>query len=69
MKKSILIMGCLAAGAALAEVSVSEIFSDNMVLQYGKNVPVWGKADPGEKVTVAFAGQSVEATADAKGDW
>ena len=69
MKKTILVMGCLAAGAALAEVSVSEIFSDNMVLQHGKNVSVWGKADPGEKVTVAFAGQSVEATADAKGDW
>lgn len=32
-------------------------------------VPVWGKADPGEKVTVAFAGQSVSTVAGADGKW
>jgi len=39
------------------------------VLQRGKPLPVWGKADPGEKVTVSFAGQTLETTTDAHGDW
>ncbi len=44
-------------------------FADNMVLQREMKVPVWGTAAPGEKVTVAFAGQTKETTADAKGAW
>ena len=32
-------------------------------------VPVWGWADPGEKVEVSVAGQSKTATADASGKW
>ncbi|MHC4201532.1 MAG: hypothetical protein ACYSU0_16205, partial [Planctomycetota bacterium] len=44
-------------------------FVDNLVLQRGMKVPVWGWATPGSQVTVAFAGQSKSATADAKGKW
>ena len=32
-------------------------------------MPVWGWAEPGEKVTVSLAGQSKDAVADAKGRW
>jgi len=46
---------------AVAEVELNALFSDNMVLQQGIEVPVWGKADEGEKVTVKFAGQQVTA--------
>ena len=52
-----------------AEVKLPAIFGDNMVLQQGVVAPVWGKADPGEKVTVSVAGQSVSAVADAAGKW
>ncbi|MEI6339756.1 MAG: sialate O-acetylesterase [Verrucomicrobiota bacterium] len=45
------------------------IFSDNMVLQAGVPVPVWGWAAPGESVTISVAGQSVTAKADAQGKW
>jgi len=45
------------------------VFSDNMVLQREEPVPVWGWADSGEKVTVAFAGQEKTATADQDGRW
>ena len=44
---------CLTALAG-AEVKPSPLFSDHMVLQSGMAVPVWGTADPGEKVTVTF---------------
>jgi sialate O-acetylesterase len=40
-----------------------------MVLQQGVAVPVWGKADPGEKVSVDFAGRSESAAAGADGRW
>ena len=40
----------------------NSIFSDNMVLQQGVVVPVWGTGNDGEKVTVRFHGQSVSAS-------
>ncbi len=55
--------------SALADVTPSPLFSDHMVLQSGMSVPVWGKADPGEKVTVSIHGQTRSATADASGKW
>lgn len=45
------------------------IFTDKMVLQREKEIPVWGQADPGEEVTITFDGQKVTGTADANGDW
>ncbi len=38
------------------------IFSHNMVLQQGADVPVWGWANEGEVVTVSFRGQTVSTT-------
>ncbi len=47
---------------ARAELQLPPLFSDNMVLQQGTSVPVWGWADDGEVVTVKFRGQTVSAT-------
>ena len=59
----------LLSGTVFAAVKPSPIFHSNMVLQRDHVVPVWGTAEPGEKVTVTFAGQNVSASADAKGKW
>lgn len=59
----------LSAMTARADVKPASVFSDNMVLQRDKPLPVWGKADPGEKVTVKIAGQTQETTAGADGKW
>ena len=40
-----------------------------MVLQQGMSLPIWGQADPGEEISVRFAGQSVSTKADARGMW
>ena len=72
MKKIKSFAAMLATGLSLgvgAEVVPFGIFNSGMVLQRGIPVSVWGKADAGEAVTVAFAGQSVSTTADAKGAW
>lgn len=62
--------GMLAVGIPLhADVKLPTIFSDHMVLQRDTSVPVWGWADPGEKVEVKIAGQSAAATADDQGNW
>lgn len=63
--------GCAAAAIvpAFAAVKPAMIFNDNMVLQQGCEAPVWGVAEPGEKVKVSFAGQTLETAADAKGAW
>ena len=55
--------------SAWAEVRLPHIFGDNMVLQRQKPVRVWGWADRGEQVTVAFAGQTKTATAGDDGRW
>ena len=55
--------------AACAEVSMPKIFGDHMVLQQDASLPVWGWASPGEKVEVAFAGQTASAVASPSGAW
>lgn len=41
-----------------ADVKLPKIFGDNMVLQRNKTIPVWGWADPNEKITVQFNHQT-----------
>ena len=71
MKRLVLAMAAavFAVAECGASVTMPRVFGDNMVLQQGQSVPVWGKAAPGEKVTVSFAGQTATATADAQGKW
>lgn len=58
----------LATGAR-AEVKLPPVLSSHMVLQRDVAVPVWGTAEPGEKVTVQFRGQTKTAEADPAGRW
>ena len=57
------------APRAAADVTLPAIFSDHMVLQADATVPVWGWAEPGQEVEVAFAGQKKTAKADEAGKW
>ena len=68
MKKLVFALLLLALPAC-AELKLATPFCDHAVLQQGKKVPVWGKTEPGSKVTVEFAGQSVSAKADSNGNW
>ena len=55
--------------AIRADVTLAPLFTDHAVLQRDKPVPVWGRAAPGEKVTVTFRDQTMQATANADGRW
>ena len=61
----------LACAAALrADVTPHALFADHAVLQREKPIPVWGRADPGEKVTVRLAEKATQTTvAAADGHW
>jgi sialate O-acetylesterase len=50
-----LLLALLLVPAARADVKLNELFTDNMVLQQGRDVAVWGTADPGEGVSVSFS--------------
>ena len=57
------------SGYAHADVEISNAFSSHAVLQRNMNVPVWGKASPGEEVTVSVGGQSKTVTTTSNGTW
>lgn len=70
MKTTLLyLISLLLSSLTHAEVKLSTVFGDGMILQREMPVPIWGTADPDEKVTVSFAGQNVSTQADAKGQW
>lgn len=50
-------------------VALPKVIGDNMVLQQGKPLLIWGSAAAGERVTVRFADQEKSATADGGGKW
>ena len=55
--------------AVPAAVKLPAVIGDNMVLQRGQPVPIWGWADKGEEVTVAVAGQTLTTKAGDDGRW
>ncbi len=59
----------VASPFAMADAKLPAVIGDNMVLQREMAVPIWGKADPGEKVTVSLGSQRVRAKADEQGRW
>ena len=50
-------------------MKLAALFSDNMVLQQQREIPVWGWAEPGTKVAVAIAGNSAAGVAGEDGKW
>lgn len=65
---------CLFVPAAMvshlaADVVLPAVFSDNAVLQRDSALPVWGRAEPGERIRVTLGNSSQSTTADGAGRW
>lgn len=70
MKKVVLLLSCIVAGAAaFANVRLPKLFGDSMVLQRDKPIPVWGWASAGETVAIQFHNQKKTARAGRDGKW
>ncbi len=54
---------------ATAQLHLSRLFADNMVLQREQPVKVWGWASPKVKVTIDFMNQQYSGKADKTGKW
>lgn len=69
MKKSILFIFLIISVLTNANVKMPLLFSDGMVLQRNKAIPIWGFADANEKIEVHFNKQIQKTTADKNGKW
>ncbi|MBR9999634.1 MAG: beta galactosidase jelly roll domain-containing protein [Cyclobacteriaceae bacterium] len=52
-----------------ADITLPHVFSSNMVLQRGMEIPVWGWADPGERVTVSLDDRKESVRTGRDGIW
>lgn len=55
--------------AQAAELQLGTPFSDQMVVQYGRPFPMWGRATQGDAVRIEVAGRRWEGRADGAGNW
>ena len=71
MKRIFLALGglFLVAFPLRGHVVLPAIFSDHMVVQRQMKIPVWGTADPGERILVSLNDEKADAVADAGGQW
>ncbi|GAB3643852.1 sialate O-acetylesterase [Spirosoma arcticum] len=68
-KWEVFIVSMFVVQITLADVQLPKVFGSHMVFQRRKPVPVWGRADAGEKVTVTFANQTKSTRAGKDGNW
>jgi sialate O-acetylesterase len=61
--------GCVMCTVCWADPILPNLIGDHMVLQQGREIHVWGKADAGEKITVSLAETSSTVAADSAGRW
>ncbi len=59
----------LAASLSMATPELSPIFQSGMLFQRKAPIPVWGKANSGEKVTITWEGKKHNTTANEQGEW
>ena len=64
---AVLVLAVVAPVAA--EVKLPAVIGNNMVLQRDVELPIWGWAESGEKVTVRLGKAEASATADKDGKW
>ena len=65
---SVVFLLLLLGSSTVKAVKPNSLFSNGAVFQRGVDVPVWGTADKGEKISVEFNGQKVE-TVSVDGKW
>jgi sialate O-acetylesterase len=59
----------LLAIALSAEIQLPSVIGSHMVFQQDKPIKIWGWAEPGENISLVFADQRDQATADGDGLW
>ena len=60
---------CWLPAYSWANPVLPHLLADHMVLQQGRAIHIWGKADPGEEIVVTLAKKTSSALPDANGNW
>jgi sialate O-acetylesterase len=55
--------------SARADVRLPKVFGSHMVLQQAMPLTLWGWADPNESIKVELATESIQVTANERGEW
>jgi sialate O-acetylesterase len=61
--------GCGKAYEPTEKIQLPTLFSDNMVLQAGKDIKIWGKIDPLKEVSAWIEGNEESAVSDSSGNF
>ncbi len=63
-------LGAAASASAAAQAPLLDsMFQDHAVLQRDRPIPIWGRAQPGDRVAVSIQASTVHTRADASGRW
>ena len=62
----LLLMACVGTEA---KIQLPQLFQSGMVLQRGKPMPVWGKAEAGQQITIRWQKKPYTTVADQEGRW
>jgi sialate O-acetylesterase len=69
MKQALFFLAIVLAFQASAEIKLGTPFKDHAILQREMKVPIWGTANPKERLEITFAEQIAKAEADDNGSW
>lgn len=69
IKLTIMMVTCFSQIQGFTQVSLSKVFSHNMVLQRDIRIPIWGKAEQGATIVVSMGKLSATTVADRHGSW
>lgn len=64
-----LVLGLTLVSPCGAQLRLPAIFGEHMVLQQGREIPIWGWDNAGTRVTVTFGEDTATATAAEDGSW
>ena len=60
---------CASAPSVVAQLSLSNFFTNNMVLQRNKPIHIWGKGTPGKSLAVQFGKETITTTIREDSTW
>src|SRR4051812_13524957 len=70
LPKCLLFFTLLSVSCAVkADIKLPQLISNGMVLQRNIKLKIWGWANPGEKVSLAFNGKKSNTVTDKSGQW
>ncbi len=69
MRNTLILLFLALSIISKGQLTLADAFSDHMVLQRHIAIPIWGKSNPNQMVSVKLAGSEVVVRANENGDW